>query len=67
LYEGCRVGNTGAAALASALERNISLRQLHVGRKIDDTGAAILAAALQKNTTLTELAFFCEFDSEHFF
>jgi hypothetical protein len=57
----CRVGDTGAVALAVALEKNTTLRTLHVGKEVGDAGASALAAALEKNTTLQYLHFFREY------
>ncbi len=58
---GCRVGDTGAVALAVALEKNTTLHTLYVGKKVGDAGVAALAAALEKNTTLQYLHLFCEY------
>jgi len=50
------VGDAGAASLASALEKNVTLQRLNLGgNDVGDAGAASLASALEKNATLQTL------------
>jgi hypothetical protein len=46
-----RIGDSGASALAAALEKNTSVTTLYFGgNQIGDSWASALAAALEKNT-----------------
>ena len=50
------MGDVGATALASALEKNTSLQTIYLGsNQVGDTGASALASSLEKNTTLHTL------------
>ncbi len=68
------MGDSGAAALAAALEKNTSLQELHLNGElrdyssymasenhVGDAGAAALAAALEKNTSLHILNLYRKF------
>jgi len=51
----------GAIRLAEALERNTSLRELHLSSNfIGKDGAIRLAASLEKNMTLRVISLICE-------
>ena len=51
------IGDSGAAALAGAVERNSTLTELHLGyNEIGDSGAGALAKAMERNSTLTKLS-----------
>ena len=55
-----KIGDSVAAILAYALERNLTLTKLYLlGNKIGDLGAAALAKAMEINSTLTRLILSC--------
>ena len=50
------IGDSGATAIAEALNSNTALTTLHLrGNDIGDSGAAAIAEALKSNTALTTL------------
>lgn len=49
----CRIGDTGALALAEALRDDLVVQQLYLcGNLITDKGVAAMASALRQNTML---------------
>jgi hypothetical protein len=56
---GNAIGDEGAAALATALEKNITLRDIYLeSNGIGNEGAAALAVSLQVNTSLTSIGLY---------